>query len=201
MLLKELGFSLGSIRGLGAKNALTDKSVLISQRQVLERKKIRLEEIIAMLDTMISKRNGDEIMVKKEQFSAFDMSKIEFAQKKYADEVANKYPKHLVEESSIKTAGYSKNDWQYITEGQEDIFMQFAKHLQDNRKANDEKVQSLVLVFQQHISNNFYTCDNACLFSLGELYVSDERFTKYYEKIAPGLAEYIHQAMRSFCKQ
>lgn len=39
MLLKELGFSLDSIKSLGTKNALTDTSVLIAQRQVLERKK------------------------------------------------------------------------------------------------------------------------------------------------------------------
>lgn len=153
-----------------------------------------------MLGNMINKRNGDKIMVKKEQFSAFDMSKIEFAQKKYAKEVANKYPKHLVEESIIKTARYLKDDWQRITERQAEIFMQFAEHLQNNTKANDEKVQRLVFVFQQHISKNFYSCDNACLFNLCELYVSDERFSNYYENIAPGLAEYIHQAILSFCK-
>ena len=90
MLLKELGFSLDSIRNLGASNALTDKGVLLSQRKVLEKKKTRLEDIIIMLDKMINKKEGGDNMSKKELFQPFDMSKIESAQKKYADEVRRK---------------------------------------------------------------------------------------------------------------
>lgn len=32
------------------------------------------------------------------------------------------------------------------------------------------------------------------------MYVRDERFTDYYERIAPGLAMYIHQAIEHYCE-
>lgn len=198
MLLKELGFSLKRIGNLGAKNALSDKNVLIAQRNVLEKKNDRLKEIISMIDEMI---DGEcDIMNKKDMFKAFDMSEIENAQNEYADEVRKKYPKQLVDESYAKTSKYNKQDWQQIMQTQNDIFVQFAEHLNNGDCADKEDVQKLVGVFQQHICKNFYTCDSGCLLGLGDLYVTDERFTAYYEKIKPGLAQYIRQAIQSYCE-
>jgi hypothetical protein len=32
---------------------------------------------------------------------------------------------------------------------------------------------------------------------LADMYVSDDRFTAYYERLAPGLAQYVHDAVHA----
>ena len=34
---------------------------------------------------------------------------------------------------------------------------------------------------------------------LGEMYVADERFKAYYDKIAPGCAEFLRDAINIYC--
>lgn len=199
MMLKELGFPLKQIKDLGAKNVLSDQSVLIAQRTVLEKKRERLGDIITTLNNMINGTKELNLMNKKEMFQAFDMKEIEEAQKRYADEVREKYPKHVVDECNAKTSLYNKQDWQRIMEEQNSIFRKFASHLEQGVDSNEQQVQELVGVFQKHISDCFYTCDNECLLGLGRLYTCDERFTAFYEKISPGLAQYIQQAIQIYC--
>ncbi len=47
---------------------------------------------------------------------------------------------------------------------------------------------------RQHISRWYYDCPPAMHAGLGEMYVADERFTAYYESVAPGLARYLGTA-------
>ncbi|KAA3622213.1 MAG: hypothetical protein DWQ02_26420 [Bacteroidetes bacterium] len=52
------------------------------------------------------------------------------------------------------------------------------------------------------------TKGNNCLFfsksffnlGLGSLYVTDERFKAYYEKFRPGLAHFVNESIKVFCK-
>lgn len=200
LMLKELGFPLKQIKNLSTRNVLSDQKVLIAQRTVLEKKRERLNQIIATLNNMINGTKELNNMNNKEMFQAFDMTDIENAQKRYADEVREKYPKHLVDECTTKTAAYSKKDWQRVMEAQNNIFRQFASHLEQGVDASAPPVQELVGIFQKHINDCFYTCDNQCLLGLGSMYTCDERFTAFYEKISPGLAQYIQHAIQFYCE-
>jgi hypothetical protein len=46
-----------------------------------------------------------------------------------------------------------------------------------------------------HISQWFYDCSPQMHARLAELYIADPRFTSHYEKVAPGLARYVHDAI------
>ncbi len=50
---------------------------------------------------------------------------------------------------------------------------------------------------RQHISRNFYDCTYEIHRGLADMYLADPRFTATYEKIAPGLAQYIHDAIKA----
>jgi hypothetical protein len=47
----------------------------------------------------------------------------------------------------------------------------------------------------QQISHWFYDCPHQMHVGLGEMYIADPRFTATYEKVAPGLAQYLHDAI------
>jgi MerR family transcriptional regulator, thiopeptide resistance regulator len=48
---------------------------------------------------------------------------------------------------------------------------------------------------RQHISRWFYDCTYDMHRGLAEMYLADERFTRTYDDLAPGLARYVHDAM------
>ena len=43
----------------------------------------------------------------------------------------------------------------------------------------------------------FYDLDHGFHRGLGDMYVADPRFTKTYEDAAPGLAQYVHDAIHA----
>ena len=50
---------------------------------------------------------------------------------------------------------------------------------------------------RQHITRWFYDCPAEMHACISDMYVSDPRFTKTYEDIAPGLAQYVRDAVHA----
>ena len=48
-----------------------------------------------------------------------------------------------------------------------------------------------------HIGDRFYDLDHEFHRSLGTMYVCDERFAATYEALAPGLAQYVRDAIHA----
>ena len=64
---------------------------------------------------------------------------------------------------------------------------------------SDPGVQALVKRFHEYMSTNFYACSLEMLSGLGDMYVSDPRFTATYDKVKPGLALFIRDAIKIYC--
>ena len=79
-----------------------------------------------------------------------------------------------------------------------DTFEKLAQ-FQDQSPACQE-VQQIVKEWQQYISESFYKCDNQILLYLGQLYISDERFSNYINGFSNGnLASFFSEAINIFC--
>ena len=61
-----------------------------------------------------------------------------------------------------------------------------------------ENVQQLVRNWQNHITNYYYNCTNDILCGLGEMYVTDKRFKKYYDDIKPDLAQFFSNSIKHY---
>ena len=48
---------------------------------------------------------------------------------------------------------------------------------------------------RQQITSAFYPCSLEMHVNLAEMYIADPRFTATYERIAPGMAQYVHDAI------
>ena len=72
------------------------------------------------------------------------------------------------------------------------------KHL----SVEDKKVQEKVQELKEFITDNYYTCTNEILYSLGQMYVNDERFKNNINKIAgKGIAEFVSEAISVYCSK
>ncbi len=63
--------------------------------------------------------------------------------------------------------------------------------------ADSEQAMDVAEEHRQQISRNFYDCPPEMHAGLGRMYLEDERFTAHYERIAPGLAQYVSTAVQA----
>lgn len=198
LFFKELNFPLQEIKAILDSPNFDKKEALKVHRQLLLEKKIRLEKIIQSVDKTISSIEGGIKMNKKEVLGAFDMTEIEEHQKKYSEEVKNKYENtSAYKESNEKTSKYTKEDWNNIMKDWDIIYKKLANLMDKN--PDDEEVQEYIHQFREHISKNFYDCTPEIFRGLGELYVNDERFTNNIDKYTVGLSKFLREAINVYC--
>ena len=62
---------------------------------------------------------------------------------------------------------------------------------------DDAEAMDLAEAHREHVTRWFYDCTYDIHRGLGRTYVIDPRFTAYYERVAPGLAQYVHDAIEA----
>lgn len=198
LFFKELNFPLQEIKIILDSPNFNRKEALKTHRKLLLEKKLRLEKIIQSVDKTIDGIEGGVKMDKKEVLKVFDITEIEEHQKKYSEEVKNKYGNtSAYKESNEKTSKYTKEDWNNIMKDWDEIYKKLA-NLMDKDPTNSE-VQKSIHQLRQHISKNFYDCTPEIFRGLGDLYVNDERFTSNIDKYKVGLSKFLREAINIYC--
>ena len=199
LFFKELDFSLEEIkRILNSDNYDKEKS-LKHQRQLLLEKRKRLDKIIESLDKTLYSIQGGVEMSKEEMFNGFDNSYLEKHKAEYAEEAKKLYgDSDAYKESERKTSKYSKEDWNNIMEEGNEIFRNLAKVM--DKEPSDSEVQGLIQQWRDYISKNYYDCKIEIFSGLADLYVADERFKNNIDKFGDGLAEFLSEGIKIYCK-
>ena len=104
------------------------------------------------------------------------------------------------QEHAEKTASYSKDQWQAVTDGLMTVLAKFAECMKDGHTPDSDEAQALVKELQHYITENYYTCQKEILAGLGQMYVSDERFKNNIDKNGVGTAEFVSKAIEIYCK-
>ena len=120
---------------------------------------------------------------------------------KYENEVKEKWGQtDAYNEYTEKTKGYSKEKFNAMGEGMENILEEFAQCMNSGANFDSTDAQNLVRKLQDYISDNFYTCTNEILYGLGQMYVADERCKNNIDKHSIGTAEFISEAIEYYCR-
>lgn len=198
LFFKELDFTLQEIKSILDNPYFDRKKALISHKELLLEKKLRLEKIIHTVNKTINSIERGVDMNKNEMFNSFDSSEIDEHRKKYAKETKEKYgDTNAYKESKDKTSSYNKSDWQTIQLKMEKIYRTLANNM--DKDASDKEVQNSVHEWRELINKHFYTCTPEIFRGLGELYVNDERFTSNIDKYKVGLSEFLRDAINIYC--
>ena len=98
-------------------------------------------------------------------------------------------------ESARRTQGYSVEQWQQVKDEQDDLNARFVAAMREGRAPDSATGTELAEEARQQICRWFYDCPREMHAAIAQMYVTDPRFTKTYEDIAPGLAQYVHDAV------
>ena len=98
-------------------------------------------------------------------------------------------------QSNERTAKYTHADFAAAKVDQEAVTERFATAFGNGVNYRSPEVQEIVLSHRAAISKWFYECSVEMQQNLALMYISDERFKKYYDGRVRGLAQYIHDAI------
>jgi DNA-binding transcriptional MerR regulator len=194
MFFKELDFPLEEIKKIIGSPNFNQEKALKEHREMLQMKKQRMTRLLRTIDDTISKINKKKNMEDKELYSAFKNHG-----EKYAEEAKERWgDTKAYKESQEKVSKMSKEDMIRIQK-ESDLLM---KEPAAAMKYAPESIEVQKLI-GRHYNNlrNFYEPNLIMYKGLGEMYVSDSRFTAYFEKYAKGLAVFMRDAINVYCDQ
>lgn len=99
------------------------------------------------------------------------------------------------QQSQARTSKYSHSDFAAAKVDQEAVTERFATAFGNGVDCKSPEVQEIVLAHRAAISKWFYECNHEMQKNLAVMYISDDRFRKYYDGRVRRLAQYVHDAI------
>lgn len=189
LLFRELEFPLKEIKEIIAGPDFDRGKALEQQITLLTMKKEHLEHLIEFARGI--KTEG----VKNMDFSAFDTRKID----EYAKQAKEQWGKtDAYKEYEEKTQNRTADEWNEITKGMRQLFEEFGRLRLE--EPDGEAAQQQVKKLQTYITENYYTCTDEILYSLGQMYAGGGDFTENIDKMGgAGTAEFAAAAICAYC--
>jgi MerR family transcriptional regulator, thiopeptide resistance regulator len=188
---RELGFGLDQIATLldGPDDPIDH---LRRQRDLLVDRIEQLTRVLATLDRTMEAHTMGLRLTPQELLEVFG----EHDPTQYAEEAEQRWGQtEAWRQSTGRTSQYGKDDWIRIKAEGDAVNARLAAALAAGEPADGPEAMAAAEQHRQHIERWFYDLTPQFHVGLGELYISDPRFTATYEQIAPGLAQYTHDAI------
>lgn len=200
LFFRELDFPLAKIAEILSNPAFDRKEALRMQADFLEKRAERYLKLSQLAKETLQNLEGGTKMANEDLFSAFDYDKMMEEQKQYEAEVKQRWGStEAYKVSKERTANYTKEDWDRINKIQMDNLKELCGLYNAKVPHDDPRVQLVVEKQHKFICDSFYPCSLEMFSGLGNMYITDQRFTAYYEKFAPGLANYYNDAIQQYC--
>lgn len=189
---RELGFPLEQIGPLLDDPDLDTVTHLRRQHEIAAGQATRLREVLAALErTMEAHRMGIRL-TPEELFEVFGdddpTQHAAEAEQRWGDTDA-------YQQSRERTSRYGKADWERIRSDGERDLAAYAAAYAAGLPADSEQAMDAAEAHRRSIDRAFYDCSREMHVGLGEMYVSDPRFAATYDRVAPGLAAYVRDAI------
>jgi DNA-binding transcriptional MerR regulator len=192
LFYRELGFGLDDIRMVMTDGAADASAHLRRQHDMLLDRIGRLKRMVAAVETAMEARTMGINLTPEERLEVFG----DFNPDEHAAEVDERWGgTDAYRESARRTASYTKANWQRMKEESAEPVNRLVAAMRAGAAADDAEPMAAAEAHRQHISRWFYDCTYEIHVGLAEMYVADPRFNATYEKIAPGLAQYLHDAI------
>lgn len=139
-------------------------------------------------------------MTKNVKFDTFKQQMINDNESAYGKEIREMYGEDTIDASNAKVKDMSKEQWQeaeLLRTEYESLLKTAFEHgdpaSEDVQRACDLHRQWLCLFWK----DGMYSTEAHK--GLAKMYVADERFTAYYDKISPGCAAFLCDAINIYC--
>ncbi|MHB8298295.1 MAG: TipAS antibiotic-recognition domain-containing protein [Dermatophilaceae bacterium] len=153
-----------------------------------------MRDLVTAIDRALEQEVSGIKLTREEQQELFG----EGFSEDYADEAEQRWGEtEAWKQSQKRTSKYTKQDWAEVKAEMDANIVAFASAMRDGEPATSERAMDAAEAHRLHIHSRLYDLTPEFHRGLGDMYLADPRFTKTYEDKAPGLAQYVRDAIHA----
>jgi MerR family transcriptional regulator, thiopeptide resistance regulator len=189
LVYRSAGLSLDEIRTLLDDPDADVVAHLQRQHALLTEQADRLQDTIkAVEELMNAHRKGIQLSA-EEQVELFGTTAFS---EQYATEVQQRWgDTDAWKQSQQRAAAFTKDDWIRLKAEGDALMEALADAKRRGVEPGTPEADELARRHRASIGR-FYDCDDEMHRCLAEMYLADERFTRHYDDVEPGLAQFLH---------
>lgn len=197
MFYRELGFALDDIKRIVTAADFNIIAALHAHRQMLLERRNQMNALIKTVESTIASHERGKTMKDSKKFEGFKKKLVDDNEQKYGQEIRERYGDGTVDASNKKLMGMSEEDYAKAEALSSAISTGLKEALAGGDPAS-EAAQNVCELHKQWLCLYWAQYSSEAHMGLGEMYVADERFKKYYDDIAPGAAEFLRDALKVY---
>ena len=194
MFYRSLDFSLAKIKQIMDDPNFSRLKALKEQQKLLLEKQIEINRLLTNIDLTIKTYDGEIKMTDTEKFKAFKKQLAE-NETKFGAEIRSEYGDSAVKKSNEKFANLTENDYQEMQKLEHNLI----NDLVQLKRQPDLDSNLAEQVYQEHKQWLEYSWPNYTKVAhrgLVEMYLADERFSKYYDdKAKTPITQLLHDVV------
>lgn len=194
LFYRELGIGLEKIQGIIYSSSFDSLSALKEHRGKLLERKQQLELLIANVENTIAQKEGRITMTDKEKFEGFKQKLIDDNEARYGEEIREKYGDETVARSNKRLKEMTPEQYAQLEKLGSEVMDTLKEALVAGDPAGD-LAQKAADLHRQWLSFTWDKYSKEAHAGLAEMYVADKRFSAYYDRIRPGAAEFLRDAI------
>ena len=137
-------------------------------------------------------------MTDKEKFEGFEKM-IANNEKQYGKEIRQKYGESIIDGSNAKLRGMTREQYATIESLSTELNATLKAAVEQGHPAS-ELAQKCCELHKQWLCYFWDSYNPQAHIGIAQMYVDDPRFTAYYDKITPGCATFLRDALLIYCK-
>jgi MerR family transcriptional regulator, thiopeptide resistance regulator len=184
LLYRAAGLPLDEIAVLLDDPHVDTLAHLRRQHELLHAQSVRLHDTITALEKLMAAHRSGIQLTAEDQIEIFGTTVFSG---EYADEAQERWGNtDAWKQSRRRTAAFTRRHWQQIAADGDALLADLAQAKRDGVKPGSDRANILV---RRHAAGieQFYDCDPSMQIALAEMYLADERFTRHYDDVEPGL--------------
>jgi len=198
LFYRELDLPLEEIKELIGQSDFDALETLKNHLHELQKKRKRLNRIIQSVNQTIQSKEENISMADEEKFVALKQELIEKNEARYGSEVVERYGQQSLQESNKQFNNLSKDQFKKAEILEQDI-LETLHRIMHQEKPEGKEARKLAEMHRQWIGFFWKSYSTEAHAGLVDMYVEDERFTRYYDgENHPGAAVFLRKAVLSY---
>jgi MerR family transcriptional regulator, thiopeptide resistance regulator len=189
LVYRSVGLPLNDIRVLLDDGGADVLEQLSRQHRLLLEQSDRLQHTIKAVEELMSAHRSGIQLTADEQVEIFGTTAF---REEYAGEASERWADtDAWEQSRERVSTFTKQDWIDIKADNDALLEALAQAKRTGVEPGSAQANDLAARHRASIER-YYECGPEMHVALAQMYLSDERFTSYYDDVEPGLAQFVH---------
>lgn len=198
LFFRELGFPLAEIKRILDSPGFSETAALQSHLAELTRQRARIDALILTVQKTLDDRKGENKMNDSEKFEAFKRELVRENEEKYGAEARAAYGGGAVDAANNALLGMRPEQHAAWAALEEEIRAALAEAVRTQAAPDGPQGREIAAMHREWLGYTIPRYDPKQHAGIAELYVTDARFTAYYDRELPGCAQFLRDAVKCY---